>query len=431
MTRLTVTVFLLFTISLRCFAQEFIENWTSLPVVKGTRYDDVCFLDSMSGWAASGNLGVIYKTNNSGASWSQSFTSGKYLRSIEFLDANTGFCGAVNGGFYRTVDGGAHWDDIGPLITPQPPGICGLAKGDANTIYGVGVWFSPAYVVKSTDKGVTWTHIDMSMYATSLIDAYFFDADHGFVTGSVNDEEGGVVLYTADGGVTWEEKYRTNHEGDRIWKIQSPDGEHFFGSIESWSGETRMIRSKDKGQTWETLLVHPDYYYCQTVGFIDPLTGWTGGRETLFETRDGGETWKKVPVGTAYNRFERVNNTTAFLTGSKIYKFTKTPAPDPVLGIGESETYDPIHYLSISPNPNNGKARLEVDFGTRTMAILYLCDVSGRKVKSIFEGVVDAGKRSWDIEVTDQPDNTYLVIVKTHEGLESAKFVKISNQHGR
>lgn len=418
MNKLFITSILIL-ISNVVFAQE---GWTTLNIPAATRYDDVFFYNKKIGWTAGGWAKKVHKTVDGGETWTESGTFDKYLRTIEFMDENIGLCGSLDASLYRTTDGGKTWTDVAPNISPRPAGVCGLAKADENTIYGVGIWSEPAFVIKSTDKGLNWTYIDMSAFANTLIDAYFFDADHGFVTGSISEEIGGVVLYTSDGGKTWVEKFRTNHVSDRIWKIQTPDKIHFYGAVESFEGETRMIRSKDSGQTWEMITVDPDYYYCQAVGFIDSLRGWTGGKSTLFETVDGGDTWEKVTVGSTYNRFVKVSGEVAYMTGSKVYKFTR----DQVTSTPDLDPYDPVHYITLSPNPTSGEVKAVVSFGNPTMAHIYLYSSAGQNLKKLFDGRVEGGEKTFLFNVSDLPDQTFIFIVKTNEGMENAKLVKLS-----
>jgi photosystem II stability/assembly factor-like uncharacterized protein len=420
------TILLLFS-SVQVFAQGF---WRTLNIEPAPRYDDIYFINEKTGWAAGGGSGKIHKTTDGGLTWTELIKLNNYLRSIEFMNAEVGFCGGMNGGsLYRTRDGGKSWENIGSTILADTLGVCGLARADINTIYGVGVWYEPAFVIKSTDKGENWTFIDMSMYASSLIDVFFFDAIHGFVTGSATEGEGGVVLYTDDGGKTWVEKFRTEEPGDRIWKIQTPDRKHFYGSVESFFGKTRMIRSSNKGQTWDIVTVNPEFYYIQAVGFIDSLRGWTGGGDFLFETGDGGDTWKKVTLGSTYNRFQKINEGIAYLTGNRVYKFRRTtgtsvPDPDPVTSIPDPEPYDPIHYLTISPNPTTGKSDLHIRFGTRTMAHVYLYSTVGKNIQKIYAGFAESGERVFPIDVSDQLSQVYIVVLKTSEGTVSAKLVR-------
>ena len=389
-----ITLFL-FTLTVNgAIARQDEGAWTTTTSPDAVRYDDVFFINQNVGWTAGGWNRQIHKTINGGQSWTQTGLIGntKYLRCIEFMDESIGLCGSLNGSgqpasLYRTTDGGATWTDVAPNI-PQPlEGVCGLAKADENTIYGVGVWSEPAYVIKSIDKGLTWTFKDMSAHASCLIDTYFFDAAHGFATGSISEEiEGemvitsGVVLYTADGGDTWTEKFRTNHLTDRVWKIQTPDNKHFFGSIESDFGETRMLRSSDAGQTWEMITVDPEYSYIQVVGFIDSLKGWTGGNETLYETENGGNSWSKIALGSTYNRFFKINEELAYMTGRKVYKFKRSL----VTGTLDEERYDPIHSLTVSPNPTHGKATVRIRFANPTMAHIHVYNATGNVLKKNF-----------------------------------------------
>lgn len=424
---------LLLLISVCSFAQRQ-GAWTTQNIPDATRYDDVFFLNENIGFTAGGWNGQVHKTTNGGQVWNPTGLIGntKYLRCIEFMDASIGLCGSLSGAggpasLYRTTDGGASWTDVASNI-PQPlNGVCGLGKADENTIYGVGVWSEPAYVIKSTNKGLNWTFKDMSEYADALIDVHFIDANHGFVTGSINgtgdDSEtivSGVILYTEDGGETWTEKFRTNHLSDRVWKIQTPDGKHFFASIESDFGDTRMLRSSDAGQTWEMVRVSQAYSYVQVIGFIDSLRGWTGGSQTLHETSDGGETWSQMALGSTYNRFFKINEEVAYMTGRKVYRFQRSL----VTGVGDPELHDPIHSMTVSPNPTSGKTTVRVKFGNPTRVHVNLYNMTGNVLSKVYDGFAPAGEKEFEIDLTGRGEQLYLVIVKTNEGMISTKVLK-------
>jgi photosystem II stability/assembly factor-like uncharacterized protein len=402
--------------SIPVFAQE----WQPLPMVNHTRIDDLCFVDENIGYTAGGWASTILKTTDAGESWTEIAKFDKYLRSIEFMDANIGLCGSLDGSLYRTIDGGENWEDIAPNIKPQPEGVCGLAKADANTIYGVGIWSEPAFVIKSTNKGETWTFIDMSAYAATLIDAYFFDADHGLVVGSKSETLGGIILYTADGGQTWTEKFTTHHLADRIWKIQSPDGIHFYASIETYTGNTRFLTSSDAGQTWESKVIDDDYFYIQSIGFIDPLIGWAGADDILFETRDGGKNWQQISVGSRYNRFVKINENTGYMSGARVYKYTR----DLVTGMPDPANADPVHQLTITPNPTPGMTEVRAIFGNPTMAHIFLYDADGKSLKRIFDGHAGTGEKVIQIDLSENSAGAYIVLLKTNEGLVRTKFIK-------
>src|SRR5687768_16848686 len=127
MVRLLLSYFLFCTTT--TFAQ-FGETWQMLPTPPTPRVDDIFFVDQNNGWAAGGGSGNILKTTDGGDTWTVVKKSAFYLRSIEFLNSNIGFCGAFSTSgsapFYKTIDGGETWTDISSKIQPQIPGICGL-----------------------------------------------------------------------------------------------------------------------------------------------------------------------------------------------------------------------------------------------------------------------------------------------------------------
>jgi photosystem II stability/assembly factor-like uncharacterized protein len=398
-------------------------QWTTLNILSAGRYDDVFFIDEAVGWAAGGNSGKIYKTINGGATWTMQYNTGKYLRSIEFLTPTLGFCGSLESSLFKTTDGGATWTDIASSISPVPQGICGLSAPSANVIYGCGIWSEPAFVIKSMDGGTSWTSINLSQYASALVDIFFTSEDVGFVVGKSNPaSDGGIVLYTSDGGTTWEVKHKTFANEDYIWKIQTPDSVHYYGSLDALpsTGNVRIVKSADAGLSWTTDTIRNTYSYMQTIGFIDTQHGWTGGLSTLLETTDGGENWDPITVGSAYNRFYRVNENTAFLSGDRIYKYTNgTPT-----SVDQLYLTDEIHSISIAPNPFHNHVEIEMRIGNKTRSKLQLYSSDGKLLKTLYDGVADKGSKRFTLDATGMASQVIFLVLKTNEELVYRKLMK-------
>ena len=195
-----------------------------------------------------------------------------------------------------------------------------------STIYGCGAYFSPAYVIKSSDSGATWQRIDMSAYASALVEVLFTDENTGFASG--NNATGAVILKTTDGGATWSTIYNGTTAGDYVWKLQilASNPNVMFGSVESVAPNSgKMLKSIDGGVNWVSKNApEPEV---QAVGFVDENHGWMGGHDTgFYETTDGGDTWTNTTVGSNLNRIFFVTNDVAYACGTTIYKMTNNLA---------------------------------------------------------------------------------------------------------
>jgi photosystem II stability/assembly factor-like uncharacterized protein len=406
----------LFAVS-TCFAQ-----WSTLNIPDGGRYDDVFFSDGSNGWAAGGNSGNIYHTKDGGESWTLQYSSGKYLRSIEFITPSLGFCGSLDSSFYKTTDGGITWTDIAGSINPKPPGICGLSAPTSQVIYGCGIWSSPAYVIKSTDGGNTWASINMSAYATELVEIHFISADTGFVSGKANPgSDGGIILYTTNGGNTWSVLYKTKVLDEKVWKLQTPDRINFYGAI-SPSPATRgvkILHSGNYGMIWDTVHVSDSNQYIQAVGFINPNKGWVGGGNALFETEDAGITWKKIQVGSTYNRFFKVNDKTAFLSGNKIYRYGPQST-----GLEDKQPYDDIHKMIVSPNPASHTIEVTITAANKTYAQVKLYSAKGELLEVIYDHPLAKGVHPFTVPISGYAPQVLTLMMHTNEGVLIKKVVK-------
>lgn len=419
MKKLTLLLLLVSNLSLS-------QTWQPLTsiLVNGNnqRFDDVFFLNENLGWAANGYYSAVYKTIDGGVNWTLQTTGAMlggahYFRNIEFLDENIGFLGTLNQKFYKTTDGGNTWNLV-TNITPNPMAICGLDCVGTSTVYGCGAYFTPAHVIKSTDSGNTWQFIDMSAYATALVDINFINENVGFVSGS--NANGGVILKTTDGGITWTPILNSGTNGDYIWKIQILNSNQnvIFGSVEAVAPNPgRLAKSTDGGITW-TYTNAPETII-QAVGFLDENHGWMGGHTTgFYETFNGGLTWTNTGVGSNLNRLFFVGNT-AYASGSTIYKMSST------LSNTSFEEQDRINLnIKVSPNPLSDKLNIEIDFLAEDHLLIDLYDNNGKLVKKLIKDDINSigvKKYSFDFPYSS---GTYFIDFHTNTGRQTSKIIK-------
>ncbi|SFN77217.1 Por secretion system C-terminal sorting domain-containing protein [Chryseobacterium oleae] len=415
---------ILFIFSLLSSLMQAQYSWTafSYPPSNGTgRYDDVFFLNENLGWAARGGNGAVFKTTNGGNTWVQKAVTGpanQYYRNIEFLNENVGFLGTLNNSFYKTVDGGESWQKVNN-ISPYPEAICGLDCVGTSTVYGCGAWFSPAYIIKSTDSGNTWEYIDMSAYANALVEITFINENVGFVSG--NDNDGAVILKTLDGGASWTKIYNSNIASEFVWKMQLLENNKIFCAIESEATNAgKLLKSVNGGFTWETK-DFPDPYV-QAVGFVSETHGWMGGHSTgFYETLDGGNTWMNTGVGGSLNRIFFVNNNLAFAAGSNIYKMTRG-----TLDVKENpgESQERKLKVEVAPNPVKDKLNLNVYYVHTDHIVVGLYEASGKFIKNILKDDISAkGLKKYSLDF-NYPKGNYLLDVHSNLGRQSIKIIK-------
>src|SRR5690606_2859056 len=103
---------------------------------------------------------------------------------------------------------------------------------------------------------------DMSSYATTLIDCYFFTPDSGFATGGSpnsiifgnGENVKSIVLFTSDGGNTWTNKYTSEVIKEWGWKIHFPSRKTGYVSVENFNSG-HVLKTTDGGDNWTRLIV--------------------------------------------------------------------------------------------------------------------------------------------------------------------------------
>jgi photosystem II stability/assembly factor-like uncharacterized protein len=395
------------------------QSWFETNIELTTsRYDDVFFLNESLGWAALGGGSKVFKTTDGGVTWQLQFEDPlNYFRNIEFLDENIGFLGTLNGSFYKTIDGGANWEAV--FLPGNTEAICGMDAVNATTIYGCGAFFQPAYIIKSTDSGTTWTYIDMSDYATGLVEVLFTSELVGYASGKNN--QGGVLLKTADGGETWEILYNTSIEGEYVWKLQilASNPNIMFGSVSSvFDLPGKLIKSTNSGQSWISKNV-PDTDI-QAVGFITENHGWMGGHNSGFlETFDSGTTWITTGFGFALNRFVFLENNVAYACGASIYKLDTTLATVNT----SNQTYQPTS-IKVNPNPIVDKLNIEIEYLFADNLLLEVYSSEGKLIKKLCKDSVSSKmKKNYTFDF-DFPKGTYILNFVTNADHQSIKIIK-------
>lgn len=377
------------------------------------RHDDIFFVNASTGWVANGT-GRIYKTTDSGFTWVEQVDLDVYFRSIGFANDSTGWAGTLSTEqvLFESTDGGATWDNITDRISgPLPAGICGLAVVSEAVAYGVGRFDGPPILIKTADGGQSWQASDLSALGIgSLIDVYFFDEEHGFVTGGTVDDFTGsaIVAETTDGGATWAIRHRSEKAdgvtGEWGWKLSFPTETTGYVSVEypfanTTGNPAKVLKTTDGGATWMELAVDGSFEPAglQGVGFVTEDLGWVSGRGIASITTDGGASWYQVDdLDGLVNRFRLVNDSLAFAVGRRAYRWS---GGDVALALEDLVERPKLFTLEQNyPNPFNPSTTIRYTLHKPAQVRVRILNVLSQEVRLLVNAHQPAGAQEivWD-----------------------------------
>lgn len=217
------------------------------------------FLSSTIGFAIGSDTikTPIQKTTNGGNSWSDViggtllFTTG-YFAGIFFLNSLEGWVASNALTISKSIDGGNNWTDFmatKPVTLPSGVyNILDLHFFDSNNGIVVG-WESGdgrAFIWSTSDGGSTYTDIT-TVFSSFPYLGYecieFVNSLIGFV-GGADDVNGGVILKTTNGGITWIPKLTVS--GERITDIIMIDTNTGYATCTNGN----VYKTTDGGETW-------------------------------------------------------------------------------------------------------------------------------------------------------------------------------------
>ena len=257
--------------------------------------EDILFINNQVGWAVGGlpsEQGLILKTNDGGATWSQQDCGldSMIFYCVTFINSMIGWAAGDDGRIAYTSDGGVFWDEQSSGLNTAITDICFV-----NENYG---WIvSDTNILFTTSGGTQW-EIQYGWDNYLLTSICFVNEFDGFVVGNR-----GLILATEDGGQVWEEQSKRIDQLHTINSIYFVD--HYNGWVISTNGyKNRIISTNDAGNTWD-LLYEVSGFELKDIVFVDQLEGWvSGGAAQPFEgvilhSNDGGASWETQYSGTA------------------------------------------------------------------------------------------------------------------------------------
>ena len=271
----------------------------------------------------------VYKSTDAGATWHQvGLADSQKIQKIliDPRDSDVVYVAAPgplwnpggDRGLFKTSDGGESWQRV--LHVSNDTGITDAAfkPNDPDVIYAAAyqrrrrnamtIAGGPeAGIFRSTDAGTSWERIENGLPGVEKgrialgVDArnpdriYAMvvargDAGGFFLSDNTGDSWARMSDYSGGDPQYYGEIFVDPHRPDTVWNIEVP-----------------IMRSTDKGATWERMAfdMHVDNHEI-VFDATDPAHMWIGNDGGLYETYDAGDTWRHF-TNLPLSQFYRIN----------------------------------------------------------------------------------------------------------------------------
>ncbi len=365
--------------------------------------NDISFADSLYGWAV-GDTGRILRTINGGQTWtSQNSNTPNNLFAVSFINRNEGFAAGDLGTIVKTTNGGGTW-----TASATTPVVAWERVHFSTSQLGWMISKEASHVYRTTDGGANWDTVGPAVSWTTLdnIDMWFNGPTSGWVAG------GSTLLHTSD-GQSWSNvnTYFFTYLSAVSFPTDSV-GYVVKAFYTAGSRDTSLVyKTTDAGHTW-TPSAGFHYTLYSSLFFVSPSEGWVGGDNVdynnllqggaIWHTTNGGASWTEeafFDTGNTFSSLSRITFTdrihgwcagTSFAIDQRmmIGKYYGIP-----LSVHEPPNAVPDGFVLDQnyPNPFNPSTTIRYAVPFAGHVRLSIFDVTGAEVATLFDGERHAG----------------------------------------
>ena len=262
---------------------------------------------------AVGEQGFIIYTYDNGRTWYQAEVPVRVtLTGVYFSDNKNGWAVGNCGVILHTADGGKTWvkqldgNTANKLIVKKLKAIIEKKEYGSNTLSLDDLKYFLKDATRNIKEGPTWPFLNV----------WFRDKNFGIAIGGF-----GKIFLTENGGKTWE---------SLLGKLNNPDGFHYYdiGELNKtifMAGEGGILfRADNEADNWELLKSPSDTsFFGLNINNADNSVIVYGMKGLAFQTKDSGETWKKI---FSLNNINKIivssiilNNNLCFLSNDSLF----------------------------------------------------------------------------------------------------------------
>jgi len=413
------------------------EGWTKQTTLYSSSLRAVHAIDALNVWA-SGTDGLIIHSMDGGETW-DSIPNGasRYLTAIEFINADTGFVAGrdsetgtpqLNHLLQRTRDGGLNWE------------FKNLPGGQQNTVFDLDFVKGPpgepmrgfcvgglANVWVSNDYGDTWDRASGNCGEGNFNSCSFADSLTGWFVGTPSNVKPYTIMFTDDGGKSFVEQTDPNE-----LKL---NGVCFGSDLKGIAiGNAGIIMyTSDGGTTWETCTdedVTGQTMLWSSVFLTETGKAWAVGKSgKIVYSDDWGHTWESQTSGVTelLSEVYFINDSVGWVVGGQtgnVVLHTKNGggggSPTGIDNfIDEAGTAYALE--QNYPNPFSSSTQIDYILGEAGHISLTVYDISGRKIQTLVNEFRASGKHTVNWDASQLTNGLYFYELKVEQGQVDVK----------
>lgn len=438
------------------------QNWTDVSEYLHADYHALYIHPEKPDFHVVGNDGGIYISTNAGANWDFSPIpiTQFYTSEIDFQNPTNYYGGAQDNGTWRTLTGNlddwqhiAGGDGFVTLVNPlnsnlyyaesQYGGFFGTNGASApssdrynwNTPYIFDpnnpdiMYFGAEKLFKSTDAGLNWTAIsnDLSNGPTGQNGIRYGTittiAASAIVPGPIwVGTDDGNVWVTSNGGGNWSKVSASLPKRWVTRVVAMPTSQNdalvCLSGFRHFDNMAHIYLTNDKGQSWKNVSGNlPDIPVNDLVlDPADPYNVWYVATDAgVFSTTDGGENWFPSNAGLPLvpvldlTIHAPTRTMVAATYGRSMFHSELPPPASTTLPVS-------IQHLRVAPNPFSQEVQISFSNSQKQRVKAEMFALSGKKIKTIFEGELATGPQQIKWEGSDLPSGVYLLRIESEQG---------------
>lgn len=373
-----------------------------------------CFAVSGSNiFAGNGAFGVYVSTDN-GYNWTEVTTglTNTNVTSLAVIGTNI-FAGTNGGGVFLSTNNGSSWTAVNNGLTGQTLHIFSLAVIGTNLFAGTfkGLTSQCGGVFLSTDNGSSWTAVNNGIPSDERI---YSLAVNGNVLFAGSDQ--GKIYMTTNNGSSWS-TVSTGLPSTDFWDL-TISGTDIYAATNGFG----IYMSADSGNSWTQVnngLSVSDFLSVFAYG-NNVFAGAGSGTGGVFLTTNNGGLW------TAINTGLMTDPRISALAVSGPYLIAGYDDGGIIMRrlLSEVVSSDAINsdkaHISIYPNPNTGKFRIETGRLTTGPVSLEILNPMGTEV---FTNPCLSNQKANEVDLSAFSKGIYFIKIRNGEACFSRKIV--------